>query len=318
MLSTQTAPILKPKFTAVDLFAGLGGSSDGARRAGGQVVYAANHNPLAVEYHAKNHPGVMHVCQDLQQADWSLLPSHDILMASPCCQGHSPARGKDRPHHDKQRSTAWAVLECADFHREDVIVVENVTNFLNWVLYPVWLDGMNKLGYSVSPHIIDAADHGVPQNRERVFLVCTRSKNPLQLKFEKKPHVPISSVIDWDRHKWNPINKPTRVLATLKRIASGRAKFGPRFVTPYYGSGSGETGRSIDRPIGTLTTVDRWAIINGEKMRMIQAEEEGKLIMGFDKSCQLPKTKKEAMQLLGNAVSPPVMCDVLEAIHATV
>ncbi|HGM5303691.1 TPA: DNA cytosine methyltransferase, partial [Serratia marcescens] len=95
-----------------DLFAGLGGSSTGAQMAGAEVVWAGNHWPAAVEAHKANHPGAIHVCQDLHQADWSLMPKHDLMMASPCCQGHSKARGKKagNPQHDASRSTAWAVV----------------------------------------------------------------------------------------------------------------------------------------------------------------------------------------------------------------
>jgi len=78
---------------AIDLFAGLGGFSEGAEQAGVRVVWAANHWPAAVQVHANNHPETEHVCQDLQQADWTQVPKHDLLLASPACQGHSRARG---------------------------------------------------------------------------------------------------------------------------------------------------------------------------------------------------------------------------------
>src|SRR5699024_2118387 len=80
---------------AIDLFAGAGGFSTGARMAGVDVVFAANHRPQAVEVHSSNHPATMHACQDLHQLDWSTVPPHDLLMASPACQGHSRARGKE-------------------------------------------------------------------------------------------------------------------------------------------------------------------------------------------------------------------------------
>lgn len=102
---------------AIDLFAGAGGFTTGAALAGCRVLYAANHWPTAVEWHAANHPGTVHACQDLQQADFRTAPAHDLLLASPACQGHSPARGKDQPHHDAQRATAWAVVTCAEVHR---------------------------------------------------------------------------------------------------------------------------------------------------------------------------------------------------------
>ena len=71
--------------------------------------WAGNHWPEAVQVHTNNHPETIHICQDLHQADWSKVPAHDLLMASPCCQGHSRARGKTNgdPQHDASRSTAW-------------------------------------------------------------------------------------------------------------------------------------------------------------------------------------------------------------------
>lgn len=300
---------------AIDLFAGGGGFSEGAIAAGVEVVWTGNHNPVAVQYHALNHPDAMHVCQDLHQADWTLLPRHDAMLASPCCQGHTPARGKDRPYHDTQRSTAWAVVSCAEYHKQELVLVENVPEFTRWQLYPAWLQAMNALGYAIAPHIVDAADHGVPQNRERLFLVCTRSKHPLELKFEKKDHVAVDTVIEWDNHSWTPIDKPGRSPATLRRIEAGRARFGRRFVAPYYGSGSGTTGRSIARPIGTITTLDRWAIVDGDRMRMLHPDE-AKPAMGFRRNFLLPSNRRDAMRLMGNAVCPPVATDFLEAIQA--
>jgi hypothetical protein len=79
---------------AIDLFAGIGGWTLGAKRAGVRVVWAANHWRVAVDYHAANHPETMHACQDLHQANWLEVPRHDFLLASPCCQGHTRSRGK--------------------------------------------------------------------------------------------------------------------------------------------------------------------------------------------------------------------------------
>lgn len=105
---------------AIDLFAGAGGFSTDAQMAGCNVIWAANHWREAVDTHASNHPHAAHKCQDLQQADWTQVPTHDLLLASPACQGHSRARGKERPHHDALRSTAWAVVSAAECHRPPV------------------------------------------------------------------------------------------------------------------------------------------------------------------------------------------------------
>lgn len=298
----------------IDLFAGLGGFSNGAKLAGMRPVWAGNHWGLACQYHRENHPETIVVQQDLQQADWREVPSFDICLASPACQGHSRARGKEKPHHDALRSTAWAVVACAEYHQPQALVVENVVEFLSWSLYPSWRDALMRLGYAVSPHVIDAADHGVPQHRERVFIVCTRSEAPIKLRLPKCDHVAVGTCIEWDAHTWSPIIKPGRSPATLARIAAGRERFGRRFVAPFYGSGSGLTGRAVTRPIGTLTTVDRWAVIDGDRMRVLQPSENLS-IMSFDKGTKLPKVKRQAMHLIGNAVAPYVARDVLQALE---
>lgn len=297
---------------AIDLFAGAGGCSTGATMAGVQVVWAANHWPAAVQVHANNHPDTQHVCQDLQQADWSLVPAHDLLMASPACQGHSRARGKDRPHHDVQRSTAWAVVSAAECHRPTAFVVENVPEFGKWALFPAWKAAMEALGYSISLMILDAADHGVAQHRRRLFVVGTRSKHPVQLELPRREHVGSAQIIDFDAGRWSAVNKPGRSLSTLSRIHEGRKAHGSRFLTAYYGNESG--GRSLSRPVGTITTRDRWAVIDGDRMRMLSVDECRKA-MGFPASYQLPTRAKDAMHMLGNAVVPVVACDVINALR---
>lgn len=297
---------------AIDLFAGLGGFSAGARLAGVETIWAANHWPLACEYHEKN-LGLKPVCQDLQQADWRQVPAHDLMLASPACQGHSRARGKEQAHHDALRSTAWAVVAASEYHKPRAFVIENVAEFLQWACYPSWVDALQRLGYAIAPHLIDAADHGVPQHRERVFIVGTKSQAPVALRLPRREHRAVNEVIEWDAHKWQPIVKPGRSEATLRRIAAGRARFGSRFVAPFYGSGSGTTGRSVMRPIGTLTTIDRWAVVDGDRMRVLQPSES-RSIMSFDSATQLPAVKRQAMHLLGNAVCPWVARDVIASL----
>ncbi|MBK5003969.1 DNA cytosine methyltransferase [Pseudomonas sp. S32] len=115
----------------------------------------------------------------------------DIGITSPCCQGHKKARGKKNgnPKHYTSRSKAWAVPSAAEVLEQDAWVVENVPEFVNWVLYPCWVDAMRRLGYWVAPHV-DCADLGVPQQQVRLFLICTKSKAPIQLQLQQCQHVP--------------------------------------------------------------------------------------------------------------------------------
>ena len=82
---------------------------------------------------------------------------------------------------------------------------------------------------------------------------------------------------------------------------------------PYYGSGSGLTGRSLERPLGTVTTRDRWALVDGDRMRMLQPPEY-RAIMGFPDDYVLPRQRNLAIHLLGNAVCPAVAHDLVVAL----
>jgi DNA (cytosine-5)-methyltransferase 1 len=295
---------------AIDLFAGTGGSSEGAEQAGVPVVWAANHWEDACEWYHANH-GLKPKCQDLHQANFFELPRHNILLASPSCQGHSIAKGKDKPHHDAARSTAWAVVSCAEANREDLGVVENTPEFLNWELYPAWKMALERLGYAVSPHIVDAADHGVPQNRVRVYVILTRSRAPLKLKLPRRRHVPASKILTDDAVRiWSPWRR--MCARTRERVRAGRARWGERFLTVYYGSN--QVGRAVNRPLGTLTTLDRFALVDGNRMGFLTVNE-CRAAMGFPRAFKLPENKRLAKHLLGNAVCPPVMRDILTELR---
>jgi DNA (cytosine-5)-methyltransferase 1 len=111
------------------------------------------------------------------------------------------------------------------------------------------------------------------------------------------------------------VHRVGRSRRTLARIEAGRRQHGMRFVAPYYGSGSGESGRSLARPLGTITTRDRWAVIDGDRMRMVSVEE-ARRAMAFRDSYRLPANGREAMHMLGNAVPPLAAQRVIEALRA--
>lgn len=297
---------------AIDLFAGLGGFSEGAEQAGCRVVWAGNHWQAAVDTHAANHPDTAHACQDLHQQDWTLVPAHDLLLASPACQGHTPARGVERPHHDACRSTAWAVVSAIECHLPRLALVENVPAFAKWKLFPAWCSALQALGYAVAPHVVDCADLGVPQHRERVFVAITRSRAPIRLQLPQRAHVPAASIIDFSAGRWSPIERPGRAAATLARIHNGRLQHGTRFLSAFYGATKG--GRSLQRPIGTITTRDRWAVVDGDRMRMVSVAE-AKRAMAFRDDYRLPDNSRLAMHMLGNAVPPKAAAEIITALR---
>jgi DNA (cytosine-5)-methyltransferase 1 len=317
--------------TAIDLFAGLGGNTLGASRAGVNVVWAANHNRVAVETHAANHPDIAHSCQDLEVAKFSTVPDHDILIASPCCQGHSDAKGVAKATSEESRSTAWCVFTSMSKKRPLAAVIENVPEFTRWTesddvtrkgsVYRHWLALIMTIGpgYHFSSIELDSADLGVPQNRKRLFMVFARKdvfKNPVDIPQPTTTHVPFASIMeDTAGMKWNRVeDKEERTRSFIQR-SSDLFKRRP-FLVPYYGSTLKKgVGRSIDRPLGTVTTKARYALVDSthKRLRMLRVSEY-RAAMDFPASHHLPATQKDAIMLLGNAVTPASTAYVLTKV----
>jgi DNA (cytosine-5)-methyltransferase 1 len=192
------------------------------------------------------------------------------------------------------------------------IIIENVPEFQDWKLFPSWKSAMQALGYAMSVNVLDAADAGIPQHRLRLFIVCTRSLFPIQIPNPTHRHVPASSIIDWSGGSWSKVDKPGRAKATLERIRDGRGRGWDRFLISYYGNT--KTARSIDRPIGTITTRDRWAVVDGDRMRML-TPAECRRAMGFREDYILPTRGRLAVHMLGNAVPPPLAAHVISEVR---
>jgi len=183
--------------TITDLFCGAGGSSSGAELvAGVQVRMAANHWKLAVDTHNGNFPHADHDVADISQADPRRYPRTDILWASPECTNHSQARGRRREDQQpdlfgevlpdeaavRSRSTMFDVLRFAEIHRYRAIVVENVVDVRDWVLWPAWALGLANLGYQFEVVYLNsmfarAAGAPAPQSRDRLYVVAWRAKD---------------------------------------------------------------------------------------------------------------------------------------------
>ena len=303
---------------AIDLFAGWGGFTAGAHAAGVDVVWAANHWPLAVRAHAANHPKTRHVCQDLRQADWSALPQHDLLLASPACQGHSqaaqPSRARSdgtRRHHDKLRATAWAVVDCVEVCHPRAFVVENVPDFQNWNKYDLWLESLRREGYQVSEHRLVASRLGVPQRRDRLFVVGLLGYRPLRLPQPRGREPGFGRCVQWRQGEWRAIASVRHPNAKRRLLAAAKT-FGRAMVQHV----SHHNGLPLSEPIRTITTKDQWAVVDGPRYRPLTIRENARA-MGFPDRYRWPDdaTRRETIAGLGNAVCPPVASWLLRHVR---
>lgn len=295
----------RKRLRVVDLFAGAGGASWGATLAGLDVVGAINHDAAMLEAHARAMPWTSHVCEDLERLNVMAIPKHDVLLCSTECTGHTRARGKERKHHDASRATAWCPVRVADYHRPLAAIAENVVDLLKWEMLPAWRLAWKCLGYREQVVILNSADFGVPQARERVFFVFTderRVKRAPDLSTPPKlPHVPVRSVLDLDTshgawHPWAGL-----VPDTTARIRAEIARGNTTGMVAYHGSE--KAGRSLDKPCGTLDRNDRYRVFVGGVSRLLRVSEM-LAIGGFPPDYPVPGTHKGATKAIGASVVP--------------
>ncbi|HZO72812.1 MAG TPA: DNA cytosine methyltransferase [Ktedonobacteraceae bacterium] len=179
--------------TVTDQFCGAGGSSLGAKAAGGNVVLAMNHWKLAVETHNTNFPETLHDCIDISACDPRRYPRTDLLITSPECTNHSLAKGQRRkqqaqlhlwetpkidPGAERSRATMFDVPRFAEYHQYELIIVENVVEARDWLLFDEWLLIMQKLGYAWEIVYFNSMfAHPTPQSRDRMYIVFWKKGN---------------------------------------------------------------------------------------------------------------------------------------------
>jgi len=303
-------PMTKPK--VADLFAGFGGMSVGAEMGGAEVTWAGNHWEQAVEVHRLNLPNAYHVCQNLHETDFTLLPDIDIMVAAPACPPYSTASQPNRiKAHDDQRAMPWTVVDAAEAKRPEHIVIENVLGFANWDLFPAWKLALKLLGYDLEQHLLTASNFGVPQRRKRIFIVGSLNGKP-NLEFELDEHEPGSGTIIEDTDEgWKKVKNAG--IQAQKRIATGRERWGDEFFSQHT---TGHKGVPFDQPLRTLTTKDHWIRVKGDEYRPLSVAEL-KAAMGFPLDYKLPEGSKRNLFVpgFGNAVCPPVAKAIIEAIQ---
>lgn len=313
----------------LDIFAGAGGGSWGARLANVEMVGAVDMCPIATATYRENFPKAHIETNRLEAVDLTALKRQvgevDILLASPECTNHSPAKGA-RPRDELSRATAMLVTEYARFFRPRWLVLENVVQMRPWSRYPELKNDLMALGYNLAEQFLDAVDFGVPQTRRRLFLVGDRGRRP-QIVNRKRPGRKRSakSVLDFPgRWATSDLYHPRRAPDTLDRARRAIASLGhdASFLLVYYGGdkrGSKNGGwQPLSRPLRTITTLDRFALVQpssqGPQMRMLQVSELTRG-MGFPQGYTLPVgNRRDKIRLLGNAVCPPVMEAVVRAL----
>lgn len=310
---------------ALDLFAGVGGSSWGAREAGVAVVAAFDLWALACESHQANFPEALFLNSKLEDIDLAIVKRKvgkiDLILASPECTNHSPAKG-NKPRCETSKDTAFQVVRFAEAFEPRWIVVENVVSMRNWTRYGEFTRSLTAIGYHLREQVLNAAQFGVAQSRRRLFLMADKKRQPPAVVARIRQQKNAADIVELNgNYRCTPLRSPNRAQATLDRARRGIAAVGPKspFLLVYYGSDMAGGWQRLERPLRTITTLDRFALVkpdreHGHVMRMLQVPEL-KAAMGMPAELKLTQgTRRDRIKMIGNAVCPPVMRAVVRTL----
>lgn len=172
------------KIKSIDLFAGIGGIRLGFDNAFGdeiETVFVSEWDEYAQKTYKANFKDNFEIAGDITTIDEKDIPAFDICLAGFPCQAFSLA-GKHQGFNDdykgKCRGTLFLdVARICEYHKPKVIFCENVKGLTihdKGQTFKIIVDTFRNLGYKVFTKILNSKDFGVPQNRERIYIVCFR------------------------------------------------------------------------------------------------------------------------------------------------
>lgn len=172
-------------YTFIDLFAGLGGFRLSLESLGAKCVYSSEWDIPAQKVYKANFGETPD--GDITKVDEQTIPSHDILCAGFPCQAFSIS-GKQRGFEDSRGTLFFDVARIVKAKKPKIVFMENVKNFAvhdNGRTLQVVKATMEELGYTFYQRVLNAVNYGIPQKRERIYMVCFR--NDLNIKSFKYP-----------------------------------------------------------------------------------------------------------------------------------
>lgn len=311
----------------VDLFCGGGFGARGAVRGGGEPLLGLDAWNLATKTYKANFPQADIITDLIERVDIKSLGEKynpDVLLTSPECTSHSIARGA-KPSNEKSKETALGIVPWIEAMEPRWVIVENVNRMKKWDRHNELVNTIENYGYTVSDLYLNAADFGSAQARKRMFLVCDRQGSSVTqtelIELMSPTAQSAKDIIDWsNNYKSTPLYKPGRAQATLDRAERAIAQLGKNkpFIIVYYGSDYAGGWQSIDAPLRTITTVDRFGLVTWKSgvpyLRMLQPPELLKA-MGAGNEHMLPHgNRRDKVKLCGNGVCSDVMTAIFKWI----
>ena len=169
-------------FTAIDLFSGVGGLSEGLRQAGFKTKYAFEIDEVASRSYSINHKEVKVITKDIRKVDMNEIKASlqdekiHLLAGCPPCQGFSAIRrlNKPNPVADDRNDLIDEYVRFIKELNPFTFMMENVPGLALSPNFEEAVKELKAIGYIVNYKTVNVKDYGVPQNRKRLVMIGSR------------------------------------------------------------------------------------------------------------------------------------------------
>jgi DNA (cytosine-5)-methyltransferase 1 len=316
-------------FTFLDLFAGIGGFRIPMQELKGKCVFTSEFNYQAQRTYEHNFGEVPF--GDITALNLDIVPKHDVLTAGFPCQPFSIS-GKMKGFEDTRGTLIYNVFQIIEKRQPKVVFLENVKHLIHHdkgnTLKTIIKD-LEELGYKVSWKLLNAADFGVPQNRERIIIIGHKDKEFDFTKLNTKPKRTIKDILDEDV-KFEYLDEPYTILPDYRIQESGLIfighrnksirKAGVRPGTEHLSRVHKQPNRiysseGIHPALPSQESSGRFWILDKGKVRKLTINECYK-IMGFPENFIKNTSLGDSYRQIGNSVCVPMIKEITAQIKS--
>lgn len=306
------------KYKVASMFAGIGGIDLGFEQAGFKTVWANEIDKHACRTYRMNFGDEYLVEGDIQTISTDTIPDFDVLVAGFPCQAFSSV-GLKKGFEDPRGNLFFETARVIAAKKPRVVFFENVANLVKHDEGKTFLtihDTMAELGYCTKYKIMNASDYGIPQQRNRIYMVCFLDDN-LSFRFEFPKEIPLErdafSYFDkakqpdcyyMDGHKqWDEMIKAMTDRRRIYRFTDWGISHGREGICPTLLAAMGSPYERIP------------FFFDDYSIRKITQREAARL-QGFPDDFQFPiqRTPKQVYKQIGNSVCVPIIKSIAEEI----
>ncbi len=297
-------------FRFIDLFAGIGGIRIPFDEIGGKCVFTSEWDKFSQQTYEANFGEKP--SGDITKISPSEIPEFDLLLAGFPCQPFSHA-GLKKGFEDTRGTLFFKIAEIIDYHRPKVVFLENVKGFVSHdkgqTFSTIRRILEDELGYHFFYDIHNARDFGVPQNRERVFMIALR--DDINFDFADPPNTPVKLGDILDQHVDPKYTISDVLWASHQRRKAAHLAKGNGFGYSLFNQDSPYTSTMSARYYkdGSEILIEQ----KGKNPRKLTPREASRL-QGFPESFKIPVSDTQAYKQFGNAVAVPAIRSVAKQL----